>query len=80
MNNSDSPAYPCENVSDISPGLTKLEYAAIQICAGMMEPDAADFKDASRENNFARNSASFAVKQAKALFTELEKEDAPEAS
>ena len=52
-------------VSVISPGITKLEYAAIHILAGL-----------SASGDISTIHPRIAVQQAKALFAELEKETA----
>ena len=71
MNN--EPAFPCENTSHISPGLSKLEYAAIEamkgfiMCITTLENEGtADVTDTYL--------ARAAINQAKVLLAELEKE------
>lgn len=68
MSNRDKPAFPYEShITGVDPrGLTKREYAAIHILAGMMANEARSHKTLTREE-LAVN----AVKNADALFAML---------
>lgn len=72
MNNRDKSAMPLCPVRDINDhGLTKLEYAAIHILAGI--------RHGAHRNNYVWSNeqrAKWAIQNAKALFDELEKHEA----